>query len=68
MVYYFESTDGHIIYMGKDKFENELLIQHGWPIDVWFHADDYSSAHVYLRLQEGETFDTISLSALQECC
>jgi hypothetical protein len=41
MVFYF-STDAHkdgedawLIYMGKDKFENEDLIKHGWPVDVW---------------------------------
>ena len=22
--------------MGKDKFENEDLIRHGWPVDVWY--------------------------------
>lgn len=39
------------IYMGRDKFENEDLIKHGWEEDVWFHVDKLSSAHVYLRLQ-----------------
>lgn len=35
--------------MGKDKFENEDMIAYGWPEDVWFHVDKFSSAHVYLR-------------------
>jgi len=39
--------------MGKDKFENEDLIKYGWPEDIWFHVDSYSSAHVYLRLPPG---------------
>jgi len=39
--------------MGKDKFENETLIEYGWPEDVWFHVDNLSSAHVYLRLPVG---------------
>jgi len=30
---------------------DEDLIKWGWPEDVWFHVDKYSSAHVYLRLQ-----------------
>jgi NFACT protein RNA binding domain len=41
MVFYF-STNAHkqgedawLIYMGKDKYENEDLIKHGWPVDVW---------------------------------
>jgi predicted ribosome quality control (RQC) complex YloA/Tae2 family protein len=49
-----------MIYVGKNKFENEDLIKYGWVEDIWFHADDYSSPHVYLRLKENETFDTIS--------
>eukprot|EP00516_Mucochytrium_quahogii_P009725 CAMPEP_0203783010 /NCGR_PEP_ID=MMETSP0099_2-20121227/11424_1 /ASSEMBLY_ACC=CAM_ASM_000209 /TAXON_ID=96639 /ORGANISM=" , Strain NY0313808BC1" /LENGTH=245 /DNA_ID=CAMNT_0050684801 /DNA_START=422 /DNA_END=1159 /DNA_ORIENTATION=- len=53
MVFYFEARDGFMIYMGKDKFENEHLIKHGWPEDIWFHVDKLSSAHVYLRLPIG---------------
>ncbi|KAJ2245788.1 hypothetical protein GGH97_002712, partial [Coemansia sp. RSA 475] len=45
--------------MGKDKFENEDLIKHGWPEDVWFHVDKLSSAHVYLRLAKGQSWDSI---------
>lgn len=51
MVYFFRSSTGTLIYMGKDKYENEELIKYGWPEDVWFHVDDLSSAHVYLRLR-----------------
>ena len=43
-------TDGYVVYMGRDKFENELLIENGWPEDYWFHVDNLSSAHVYIRL------------------
>lgn len=32
------------------KHLDEDLIKWGWPEDVWFHVDKYSSAHVYLRL------------------
>lgn len=39
--------------MGADKYENEKLIRWGWPSDIWFHVDDLSSAHVYLRLERG---------------
>ncbi|KAG0324897.1 Coiled-coil domain-containing protein 25 [Dissophora globulifera] len=45
--------------MGKDKFENEDLIKHGFEEDVWFHVDKLSSAHVYLRLSPGQTWDKI---------
>lgn len=56
MVYFFVSVyDPNIlIYMGKDKFENEDLIKYAWPTrDVWFHVAELSSAHVYLRVPEG---------------
>jgi predicted ribosome quality control (RQC) complex YloA/Tae2 family protein len=59
MVFFFEASDGHLIYMGKDKYENEDLIKYGLPTDIWFHVDDLSSAHVYLRLRGEETFETI---------
>lgn len=54
--------------MGKDKFENEDLIKWGLPIDIWFHVDGYSSAHVYLRLPSSEyNIDNIPETVLQEC-
>ncbi|KXX80791.1 Coiled-coil domain-containing protein 25 [Madurella mycetomatis] len=60
MVYYFTSNVADppaYIYVGKDKFENEDLIKFGWEED--FHVDKLSSAHIYLRLREGETWDNI---------
>ena len=54
MVLYYLSSDKHIIYKGKDKFENENLIKYGLPCDVWFHVDNLSSPHVYLRLNKNE--------------
>jgi hypothetical protein len=62
MVFYFTSnvvTPPAYVYVGKDKFENEDLIKFGWEEDVWFHVDKLSSAHIYLRLREGETWDNI---------
>eukprot|EP00924_Labyrinthula_sp_SR-Ha-C_P008826 augustus_masked-scaffold_2-processed-gene-4.44-mRNA-1 protein AED:0.04 eAED:0.04 QI:0/-1/0/1/-1/1/1/0/223 len=76
MVYYFKTRDDLLIYMGKDKYENELLIKYGWPEDIWFHVDDLSSAHVYLRLPRGPlrkqyiqsgNLDHLS-DALTDCC
>lgn len=54
--------------MGNDKFENEELIKWGWPEDVWFHVSKLSSAHVYLRLREGESIDNIPSTLLDDCC
>ncbi|KAG0231444.1 Coiled-coil domain-containing protein 25 [Actinomortierella wolfii] len=69
MVLYFTSnvvTPVAKIYMGKDKFENEDLIKHGWEEDVWFHVDKLSSAHVYLRLNPGQTWDNIPQALLDD--
>ncbi|EJK48885.1 hypothetical protein THAOC_32279 [Thalassiosira oceanica] len=44
-----------------------LLIAHQRS-DVWFHVDDLSSAHVYLRLKPGQTLDDIPEEALIDCC
>lgn len=41
MVFYFEprgfnpENQDWVIYMGRDKFENEHLIKYGLPVDVW---------------------------------
>ncbi|GBG00416.1 hypothetical protein Rsub_13178 [Raphidocelis subcapitata] len=74
MVFFFyprghvEGKDEFLIYMGRDKYENEDLIRYGLPTDVWFHVDDLSSAHVYLRLPEGSTMDDIPEYTLEDCC
>ncbi len=70
MVFYFQSElvgKPYIIYMGADKYENDQLIQWGWPEDVWFHVDKLSSAHVYLRLRDGETLDDVPTDVIQDC-
>eukprot|EP00835_Amoeboradix_gromovi_P005895 NODE_609_length_6055_cov_0.342622.p1 type:complete len:239 gc:universal NODE_609_length_6055_cov_0.342622:5361-4645(-) len=59
MVFYF--TVGHeaeslmqpaTVYMGRDKFENEILMENCCEYDIWFHVDHLSSAHVYLQSVE----------------
>ncbi|CAH8601214.1 unnamed protein product [Heterobilharzia americana] len=70
MVLYFECElvqPPYHIYMGEDKHENDELIRWGWPEDVWFHVDALSSAHVYLRLKEGETLDDVPAAVIQDC-
>ncbi|KAI5465390.1 coiled-coil domain-containing protein 25 [Mariannaea sp. PMI_226] len=69
MVYYFTSNvvePAGFVYVGKDKFENEDLIKFGWEEDVWyeisfpvFHVDKLSSAHIYLRMTEGQQWDSL---------
>ena len=70
MVFYFESKlidPPVLLYMGRDKHENEELIRWGWPEDIWFHVDKMSSAHVYLRLPTGMTIDTIPQEVILDC-
>ncbi|KAJ6003461.1 Coiled-coil domain-containing protein 25 [Penicillium sp. IBT 35674x] len=62
MVYYFTSnvvSPAAFIYVGKDKFENEDLIEFGLDSDV--------CAHVYVRLRDGETWDNIPEELLVDC-
>lgn len=67
MVHFFTSSEGYVIYMGADKYENEDLIKYGLPEDLWFHVADISSAHVYLRLKKGERLEDISERSIMEC-
>ncbi|KAH9850161.1 cytoplasmic protein [Lenzites betulinus] len=60
-------TPPAIIYMGKDKHENEDLIKYAWPQDVWFHVDKLSSAHVYLRMPDGMSWEAIPEALLVDC-
>jgi hypothetical protein len=68
MVFYYITCDpSYKVYVGRDKYENEELIAHGWENDVWFHVDKLSSAHVYLRLKDGETIESIPEDVLEDC-
>lgn len=49
------------------KIVDEELIKYGLEADVWFHVDKLSSAHVYLRMKEGETWDAIPADLLNDC-
>jgi hypothetical protein len=73
MVFYFTlppkaHARGFRVYMGRDKYENEELLKYGWKEDVWFHVEGISSAHVYLRLVEGVTWENIPPVVMKYCC
>lgn len=62
-----------MIFVGVDQFENEDLIKYSGkfmesvPIKlIWFHADNFSSPHAYIRLNDGETAPPSDL--VQVCC
>lgn len=46
---------------------DEDLIKYAWPQDVWFHVDKLSSAHVYLRMPEGMSWESIPEALLTDC-
>lgn len=50
-----------------DRARDEDLIAHGWPEDVWFHVDNLSSAHIYLRMRDHEKWDSIPQELLTDC-
>ena len=52
---------------GSRQVRERELIRWGWPEDIWFHVDDLSSAHVYVRLPSGMTMDTMPAEMLEEC-
>ncbi|OXV06504.1 hypothetical protein Egran_05726 [Elaphomyces granulatus] len=81
MVYYFTSdivSPSASIYVGKDKFENEELIKYGLEQDVWVRSSALpcpagpldsltACAHVYLRLQDDESWENIPKELLEDC-
>lgn len=46
---------------------DEDLIKYGLEEDVWFHADKLSSAHIYLRMNEGESWENIPEDLVVDC-
>ena len=67
MVLFFMSSQGYVIYMGRDKHENEDLIAYGITEDLWFHVENMSSAHVYLRLRKNQTLEDVPSDLVYEC-
>lgn len=75
MVYFYESSPSEVtrtyqIVTGKDKFENDMLIKYGYKElnYVWFHADKYSSGHVYLKVQHDErSLEDVPTEVINDC-
>ncbi|GAB1224196.1 hypothetical protein ENUP19_0180G0015 [Entamoeba nuttalli] len=68
MVFTYLIRGDYLVYVGIDKYENEELIKYALPNDLWFHVDSESSAHVYLRMKDGDTMETLPDEALEDCC
>lgn len=54
------------IYWGFDKFENEELLKYALDGDIWFHVDKHSSAHIYVRLLQKYTIETMPPELIAE--
>lgn len=73
MVYFYESVhDGTVYYIisGKNKNDNDHLIK--WSFAelnyFWFHVNDYSSAHIYLKCPSNiKEVSDIPDVVLQDC-
>lgn len=60
-----EGNDQYIVYMGKDKYENEEMLKYSQKKNLWFHVDKLSSAHLYLQLhmeEQEKDFESLQLS------
>jgi predicted ribosome quality control (RQC) complex YloA/Tae2 family protein len=42
----------YTIIIGKDRYENSLLIESLTPLDYWFHVEHLPSPHLILRFSE----------------
>lgn len=46
---------------------DEELLKWAFPEDIWFHVDDLSSAHVYVRMHDGEKFESLPEAIIDDC-
>lgn len=75
MVYVYESKpieaeDPFLVLVGKDKTENDLLLKYGYAELnlIWFHADRYSSGHIYLQLKPGmKSIEDVPSEVVNDC-
>lgn len=75
MVYVYESKpneagNAFLLVVGKDKTENDLLLKYGYAELnlVWFHADRYSSGHIYLQLGSGmKSIEDVPAEVVNDC-
>lgn len=60
----FISTDGFLIYVGKNNKQNETLTFQSGPLDIWLHTKDIPGSHVIIKTQNREVpLETITQAA-----
>lgn len=56
------------IKVGENAQENWDLISLSSKMDIWFHLDKYSSAHVVITLPQNKKIENISSSTISYAC
>jgi len=59
--------DGFEIFAGRNNYQNDRLVRHSAPDDVWLHAQKYHSAHVVIRTLGRNVPNAVLLYAAQIC-
>lgn len=61
----FVSSDGHVIWVGRNNRQNDRLTLHmARPDDLWFHAKEIPGSHVILRVDGEPTPTAVHEAAL----
>jgi predicted ribosome quality control (RQC) complex YloA/Tae2 family protein len=60
-----QSSDGFRILVGKNNIQNDVLFKNKSKTDIWLHAKDRPSAHVYIVADGREISDTAIHEAAQ---
>lgn len=61
----FRSSDGFVIYVGKNNRQNDLLtLKKARPDDMWFHAKNIPGSHVIVENKSGKVSD----KSITEAC
>jgi predicted ribosome quality control (RQC) complex YloA/Tae2 family protein len=51
-----EEMMGHLIWVGKNENQNDLLLKMAHKDDLWLHARDVAGSHVLIRRRPGHPF------------
>jgi predicted ribosome quality control (RQC) complex YloA/Tae2 family protein len=67
--HHYISPSGYEIWVGRNNYQNDLItFRVANEYDLWFHAQEISSAHVLLRLEPGTSAELVDLQAAADAC
>jgi NFACT protein RNA binding domain len=61
------ATRKYQVQVTKSQVASKIRLSSQLPEDVWFHVDNLSLAHVYLRMKQDMTLDDLSDDVLIDC-